>query len=82
MSKLYIFQVPALKTDDGKVTSDSTRIVHHLESRVPVDQHPPLVPCTTDTRMYQKHVYFTALIDQVNMRNAVFVFSSTFIVRQ
>ena len=33
--------------------------------RIPVNGHPALVPCTSDTRLYQKHVYFTALIDQV-----------------
>ena len=59
-----------MKTDDGKVTSDSSRIVHLLESRVPVNDHPPLVPCTTDTRMYQKHVYFMALLDEVRRKKS------------
>ena len=46
--------------------TDSTRIVHHLEASVPVDDHPALVPCTSDTKVYQRHVYFVAMLDQVN----------------
>ena len=45
--------------------TDSTRIMHHLEASVPVDDHPALVPCTSDTKMYQRHVYFVAMLDQV-----------------
>ena len=45
----------------GSVTvTDSTRILHHLEASVPVDDHPALVPCTSDTKVYQRHVYFVA----------------------
>ena len=49
-------------------TTDSTRIMHLLEASVPVDDHPPLVPCTSDTKVYQRHVYFTAMLDQVKRR--------------
>ena len=50
----------------GNVTvTDSTRILHHLEASVPVDDHPALVPCTSDTKVYQRHVYFVAMLDQV-----------------
>ena len=59
-------EVPAMKFGPGRVISDSTRIIHHLEAHVPVDTHPALVPCTSDTRMYQKHVYFVAQLDSVN----------------
>ena len=45
--------------------ADSTRIMHHLEASVPVDDHPALVPCTSDTKVYQRHVYFVAMLDQV-----------------
>ena len=58
-------EVPALKFGPGKVMPDATRIIHHLEAHVPVDTHPALVPCTSDTRTYQKHLYFMALLDQV-----------------
>ena len=59
-------EVPVLKMED-KVLSDSTRILHHLEAQIPVDAHPALVPCTSDTQLYQKHIYFVALIDQVKI---------------
>ena len=61
-------EVPCMKFGPGKVVSDSTRIIHYLEAHVPVDTHPPLVPCTSDTRLYQKHVYFVALLDEVRTR--------------
>ena len=51
--------------DSIKIVTDSTRIIHTLESRVPIDAHPQLVPCTSDTVQYQKHVYYTALLDGV-----------------
>ena len=51
----------------GSVTvTDSTRILHHLEASVPVDDHPALVPCTSDTKVYQRHVYFVAMLDQAS----------------
>ena len=48
--------------------ADSTRIMHHLEASVPVDDHPALVPCTSDTKVYQRHVYFVAMLDQVRTK--------------
>ena len=56
---------PDQSPDTVKIVTDSTRIIHTLESLVPVDSHPQLVPCTADTANYQKHVYFTALLDEV-----------------
>ncbi len=49
-----------------KIVTDSTRIIHTLEAKIPVDKYPQLVPCTSDTMDYQKYVYYTALLDEVN----------------
>jgi hypothetical protein len=57
--------VPSKSPNSVKIITDSTRILHTLESRVPIDLHPQLVPCTSDTVAYQKHVYYTALLDEV-----------------
>ena len=56
---------PEQNLDSVKIVTDSTRIIHTLESLISVDSHPQLVPCTADTANYQKHVYFTALLDEV-----------------
>ncbi len=62
--------VPSKSPNSVKIITDSTRILHTLESRVPIDLHPQLVPCTSDTVAYQKHVYYTALLDEVLDNNS------------
>ena len=49
------------------VISDSTRIIHTLESKYTVDEGhiPSLVPTASDASAYQEYVYYTALLDQV-----------------
>jgi|FrelakmetLWP11LW_1041352.scaffolds.fasta_scaffold238146_1 hypothetical protein len=66
--------VPSKSPNSVKIITDSTRILHTLESRVPIDLHPQLVPCTSDTVAYQKHVYYTALLDEVLNNNSAFNF--------
>ena len=58
---------PDQDADTAKIITDSTRIIHTLESRIPIDNHPQMVPCTSDTLSYQKHVYFTAQLDEVSV---------------
>jgi hypothetical protein len=68
-------EVPALAIKDSsldttnpmsiRVIIDSTRIIHCLESKYSDMETPALVPSTSNTALYQLHVYFTALFDQV-----------------
>ncbi len=56
-----------------KIVTDSTRIIHTLESKIPIDKYPQLVPCTSETLDYQKHVYYTALLDEVNILSNLYL---------
>lgn len=65
---LYMKSKAKRYVNDFQILVDSTRIIHQLEARLTPsnERSVPLVPDTGDTRLYQRHVYFTALIDQVS----------------
>ena len=48
-----------------RIITDSTRIMHSLDSKFSDILSPTLVPVSSDTAAYQLHVYFAAILDQV-----------------
>ena len=48
-----------------RIITDSTRIMHSLDSKFSDILSPTLVPLSSDTAAYQLHVYFAAIFDQV-----------------
>ena len=49
-----------------RIITDSTRIMHSLDSKFSDILSPTLVPMSSDTASYQLHVYFAAIFDQVS----------------
>ena len=49
-----------------RIITDSTRIMHSLDSKFSDILSPTLVPLSSDTASYQLHVYFAAIFDQVS----------------
>ena len=57
---------PVLKFRDKETISGVLRIFNFLEENVPVDKYQMLIPCTTSTKLYQKYIYFSSQIENIN----------------
>ena len=58
--------VPVINFGNKKV-SDILKIFDFLEENIPVDRHQSLVPCTTSTRLYQKYLFYSSLLESIDV---------------
>ena len=58
---------PTLKYGDEDLVEGAQRITTYLEGKVPVDKFPMMIPCTSSTKAYQKYIFFSALLDNMDL---------------
>ena len=58
---------PTLKYGDEDIVVGAPRITTYLEGKVPVDKFPMMIPCTSSTKVYQKYIFFSALLDNIDL---------------
>ena len=59
--------LPVLKYNNEDTITESLKIMSFLEQKIPVDIYPMLIPCTTSTKLYQKYIFYSSLLDQIDL---------------
>ena len=56
-----------LRIDGKNVSGDLLGKIDNMEQTLPVDIYPMMVPCSTSTRSYQKYLYYSNLLQTLNL---------------
>lgn len=59
--------LPTLLFNKNLVKSGAMKIFHFLEEKIPVDVYPMMIPCTTSTHLYQKYLYLSSQIENIDL---------------
>ena len=59
--------LPTLLYGKNTVKTDSVKINHFIEERVPSSLYQALIPCTTSTAQYQRYLYLSSKISQIDV---------------
>ena len=50
------------------VAGDILKIFDSLEQNYPVDRYPMMIPCTTSTNTYQKYLFYSTQLENINIK--------------